>query len=118
MPTEYVYNGRVRSAWGRGATFGRGPTGRIRNMGAMTDEKLLAVEDVLRNVGSQRDDEAMLKAQSVLRSRGFQFVGNGWTTGGGVKVTRAQYVSAVAPSLRREDYEDEDEWLLAALAAG
>lgn len=116
---SHVYtdpHGQVRTAWGRGASFGRGPSGRVRNMRAMTDPKLLAVEDVLRCISN--DPQALAKAQSALMERGYRFDGQRWRSGAGVPMTRASYIRAVAPEVRREDFADEDEWLLAALAAG
>lgn len=110
------------SVYGSGKTIGRGQSGRVRNMGAMLDPKLLAVEQMLTNaqngvtgyqygtggVQIMPDNEALDKARATLRSRGYQQDGNGgWLLHGVQAATRT------APTTQSVDDEVDEllRWL-------
>lgn len=59
------------SVYGGGRTVGRGPSGRVRNFGAMLDPKLLAVERLLTEDGNDR--LAIERCRAELSKRGYRF---------------------------------------------
>lgn len=100
------------SVWGGGRTVGRGPSGRVRNMQAMKDAKLIAVERLLTDDG--HDSEALARCRAEMRRRGFPvgvYQGAGSGAQAAMVTSYSGYDTVVPAAAVQDEYDELLDWL-------